>query len=296
MTTLRASPKAIGTDHVEFYRGHGYAILRGAFGADEVAALAAGFDVMKAKGMRHPATFRHGNVSYVIEHDPKIGRILRFMQWPAYGNALFARYRTDPRLLAIVEPLIGNDLKQIINQLIWKEADSARTTYAYHQDCRFRRPRSAYRDLGGSYIQTAIAIDPHRPENGCMRIYPGSHRLGDLGLGLSRGIMEAEYDERSLLAAGLDPAELVDLVLEPGDVALWGPFTVHGSGPNRSAIDRRAYVNGFVTARNCDRGEWAFRGGVPCALSEPVLVQYDDLYTRPEPHYVDGALSAVERK
>jgi hypothetical protein len=44
-----------------------------------------------------------------------------------------------------------------------------------------------------------------------------------------------------------------------------------------------------VIAENCDRGEWAFRDGEPCALGEPVLVHYDELYERPEPHYVDGA-------
>ena len=48
-------------------------------------------------------------------------------------------------------------------------------------------------------------------------------------------------------------------------------------------------MNGYVTAANSDRGEWAFRDGQPCPLGEPVLVQYEDLHTRPEPHYVDGA-------
>jgi len=289
------TPRSIGTDHVACYREHGYAIVRAVFAADEVAALAAGFDAMKAEGLRHPSTFRHGNVMFVIDQDPARGRILRFMQWPAYGNPLFARYRTDPRLRAIVEPLLGRDVKQIINQLIWKAPHSARTTYAYHQDHRFRRPPAAFRNLGTSYVQTAIAIDSHRPENGCLRILPGSHRRGDLRLGLARGVMEGGYDEAALAEAGLDPAVLVDIVLEPGDVALWGPYTVHGSGPNRSAIDRRAYVNGFVAARDCDRGEWAFRDGAPCALGEPVLVQYDDLHTRPEPHYVSGTLFPVDR-
>ena len=44
-----------------------------------------------------------------------------------------------------------------------------------------------------------------------------------------------------------------------------------------------------MIAGNCDRGEWAFDNGQACELGEPVLVQYEDLYKRPEPHYVDGA-------
>jgi hypothetical protein len=62
---------------------------------------------------------------------------------------------------------------------------------------------------------------------------------------------------------------------------------VHGSGPNDSALDRRLYINGYVKAENCDRGEWTFRHGKPVPLGAPVLVHFEDLYAKPEPHYVD---------
>jgi Phytanoyl-CoA dioxygenase (PhyH) len=87
---------------------------------------------------------------------------------------------------------------------------------------------------------------------------------------------------------GLDPADLVDVVLDPGDLVLWHPYTVHGSHPNRSTADRRSYINAYVVARDCDRGAWAFRAGQPCGLGDPVLIQYENLFVRPEPHYVDG--------
>jgi hypothetical protein len=64
---------------------------------------------------------------------------------------------------------------------------------------------------------------------------------------------------------------------------------VHGSGANRAAGARRLYINGYVTAANCDRGEWAFREGRPCRLGAPVLVHYEALHTRPEPHFFDHA-------
>jgi hypothetical protein len=48
------------------------------------------------------------------------------------------------------------------------------------------------------------------------------------------------------------------------------------------------YINGYVTARNAERGAWAFRNGIPCPLGDPVLIHYEDLYDRPEPHYVDA--------
>jgi ectoine hydroxylase-related dioxygenase (phytanoyl-CoA dioxygenase family) len=275
-------------DHVPFYRENGYAVVRNVFAAADIAELSTEFEGMKSEGLKHRASFRHKNVLYVIGEDPRLGRILRFLQWPAYVSDILQDYRVDRRLLEIVEPLIGNHLKQIINQLIWKPPGAEHTSYGFHQDCRFRRPATAYRHLATSYVQTAIAVDPHRPENGCMRVYPRSHTLGDLAIGLEGSVYNAALDENALRKKGLDPEDLVDLVLDPGDVALWNPYTVHGSGPNLSAIDRRSYVNGYVIAQNCDRGEWAFRDGKPCALGEPVLVQYDDLFTRPEPHYVEG--------
>jgi hypothetical protein len=99
--------------------------------------------------------------------------------------------------------------------------------------------------------------------------------------------MDQALSVADLEGLGLDPRQAVSLDLEPGDVALWNLFTLHGSGPNRSPGDRRFYINGYVRAASCDRGEWTFRNGASVPLGEPTLVHYEDLYRRPEPHYVD---------
>ena len=46
--------------------------------------------------------------------------------------------------------------------------------------------------------------------------------------------MGSGVPEDALRRAGLDPADLTDVLLEPGDVAFWSPFLIHGSGRNRS--------------------------------------------------------------
>jgi ectoine hydroxylase-related dioxygenase (phytanoyl-CoA dioxygenase family) len=191
-------------------------------------------------------------------------------------------------LFAILEPLIGRDLKQIINQMHWKPPGAAMTEFGFHQDSRSRRPREAFRDLANSYVQTGIAIDPHTTENGAMVICPGSHRLGELPFDPSKPSMETALDPADLKRLGVDTANTKVLELNPGDLALWHVHTLHGSGPNRSKIDRRLYINGYVIAQNCDRGEWAFEDGVPRLLEgEPVLVHYEDLHRNPGPMYVD---------
>src|SRR5512132_2842430 len=272
--------------HVRDFRRDGYAVVRRVFDPAEITDLAAAFDRIRQDGLDHPKSFRHGNVFFRVAEDRRLGRVLRYVQWPSYFEPMLDRFRKDPRMLSIVEPLLGADLKQIINQLHWKPAGAAMAEFGYHQDICFRRPRSAYRDPAASYVQTRIAVDPHRRENGAMLVYPGSHRMGELPLGEGR-VMNRPLDEEDVRHVGLDPASARVLELEPGDVALWHLYTVHGSGPNRSAMDRRFYINGYVKESMCDRGEWTFRGGEPVALGDPVLMDYEDLFVRPEPHYVD---------
>lgn len=274
-------------DYVAAYHEFGYAVVKGVFGPDDVRELGQAFDRVQAQALSHRGSFRHQNVFFQVTQDRALGRIVRYVQWPSYFDEVLARFRTDRRLLAIVEPLLGTDLKQIINQMHWKPPGAEMAEFGYHQDIRFRRPRSAYRAPEQSYVQTAIAIDPHRRENGAMTLYPGSHKLGELSFPENGRVMDRAKCDADLIALGLDPSNLVDLVLEPGDVAFWNLNTVHGSGPNTSRMDRRVYLNGYVKADACERGEWAFRGGQPCALGAPVLVHYEDLHARPHPHYVD---------
>jgi ectoine hydroxylase-related dioxygenase (phytanoyl-CoA dioxygenase family) len=278
----------MGQDHVGAFRAQGYAVVRGVFRAGEVAELAAAFERVHRRAQALGRSWRDRNTFYRFGDDAAAGRILRYVQWAAWHDETLERVRRDPRMLAMLEPLVGRDLKQIINQMHWKPPGAAMAEFGFHQDSRSRRPRTAYRDLAASYIQTGIAVDPHLAENGAMLVVPGSHRLGELPFDPSRPSMDMALDTADLARLGFDPADAVVLELEPGDVALWTVHTLHGSGPNRSTIDRRFYLNGYVVARNCDRGEWAFRAGVPCPLQgEPTLVHYEELYTKPGPMFVE---------
>ena len=271
----------------EHYRDQGYAVVRGFFTPPEVAVLAQAFERQWRIGMAHRASFRHGNLFYRQGLDVRLGKLLRLVQWPAYVDPALEAVRRDPRWLELLAPLIGTDIKQIINQLHWKPPGASGAEFAFHQDVRFRRPRSAYRDLANSYVQTGIAVDRHLPENGAMRLLPGSQRLGERDVAGAAPVLDQAMAEGRLAALGLDPTRLIDLTLEPGDVALWNLYLIHGSGPNRTRGDRRFYLNGYIRAADCDRGEWAFCGGVPVPLGAPVLVHYEELLTRPEPHYVE---------
>lgn len=269
------------------YKRNGFAIVRGFFSPSEVRTIAAAVDRVHAEGVAHGRSFRHGNLFYnVVPATEDAAPRVRMAQWFAYHQPVLNAARLDTRYVDTLEPLLGHDLKQIINQLHWKEP-GAPSDFAWHQDARFRRPAEAYRNLADSYIQTGLAIDPHTPESGCMRLVPGSHKRGTINLDCSRAVLGSSMEDGALIEAGLSPDAVVDLVLEPGDLALWNPFLVHGSGPNRSNHRRRLYINGYVRAEDCDRGEWAFREGEPVPFGpEPALVHYEQLHERGEPHYL----------
>ncbi|MCJ8156868.1 phytanoyl-CoA dioxygenase family protein [Sphingomonas sp. LaA6.9] len=273
-------------DLVTRYQRDGYAVIRGFFDVDEIAAIGAAIDQLHEEGVRHGRSFRHGNLFYNVTPREDGEPLVRMAQWPSYHIAALNAVRLDPRFARLLQPLLGSNLKQIINQVHWK-APGSLGDFAWHQDSRFRQPQWAYRNLATSYVQTGLAIDPHTPESGCMRFIPASHLRGDLGLDCSTEVLGTAMSDAALKAASLSPADAIDVTLEPGDLALWNPYLVHGSGTNRSGHRRRLYINGYVRAEDCDRGEWAFRDGEPVPLGpEPALVHYEELRERGEPHYV----------
>jgi len=277
---------AFDADLAHYWR-EGYAIVRGFFDPDEIDEIGAALDQLYSEGVAHGRCFRHGNLFYNVAREGAGEPLVRMVQWPSYHQRILNAVRLDPRFVDLLEPLIGRDLKQIINQVHWKPPGSL-GDFAWHQDSRFRRPASAYRNLATAYVQTGLAIDPHTRESGCMRLIPRSHLAGELAIDSSELVLGTAMKDEPLQAVGLSAGDAVELLLEPGDLALWSPYLVHGSGTNSSDHKRRLYINGYVRASDCDRGEWAFRSGAPVPFGpRPALVHYDELEERPEPHYPD---------
>ena len=276
---------ALAYDPADYARD-GYVILRRLFSASEVAEIGKAAEQIHAEAIAHGRSFRHGNLFYNVGSAAGGAPIVRFVQWFAYHQPVLNAVRLDPRFAHQLEPLLGRDLKQIINQLHWK-TPGAPGDFAWHQDSRFRLPTEAYRNLATSYVQTGLAIDPHTPQSGCMKFVRGSHLRGNLDFDTSVEVLGTALRDNVLASVGLSASDIVDVILEPGDVAFWSPYLVHGSGANRSNHMRRLYINGYVRAEDCDRGEWAFRDGKPVPFGpEPALVHYEELRERGEPHYL----------
>ena len=280
---------AMSQGYVDQYWEHGYAVLRGLLPRGALGELQAETRRIYEEGLKHPSTYRDRNLLFEILPESFRGR--RYVlqaHWMAWISPYFEQLRRSEPYRRALTPLLGADIKQVAQQIHWKPPGAERTGFRFHQDLRFRERRDAFRDLMTSYITTGLAIDPATRENGCLRIIPGSHRLGYLGLSDDGPLMKGVTEEPALRAAGLDPETMVDIELEPGDLVMWSLLTVHGSDINRSQKDRAFLLSSYVKAANSDRGEWAFRDGESVALGpEPQLCKYEQLHTRPGPFYSD---------
>ena len=144
----------------------------------------------------------------------------------------------NPDILDMVEQILGPDLILWGSQVFSKPAGDG-MAIPWHQDGQYWPLRPL------KNVTVWVAIDPARVENGCMRVIPGTHRLGllphgatdDPDLALNQGVSE-----------GFDEARAVDVELEPGQVSLHDAMIIHGSNANRSGQRRCGYAIRYMPA------------------------------------------------
>jgi len=149
-------------------------------------------------------------------------------------------------------------------------------------------------EKAAGYIQTGLAVDPMTEENGCLLVVPGSHIDP---VPFDRKVKQTNFGSGAvstdiLSTVGYSENDLLPLRADPGDIALWHVDTIHGSDENHSDVfDRCLFINGYVDARNCMRGQWAFINGKSIPLPPidvPVLIQRGDIFDHLSFEYVDG--------
>ena len=147
---MAATPEIDRPDHVAHYWEHGYAVVRGLFPKDEMRAIQAETHRIYAEGLKHHATWRHQNLLYELLPESFAGqRYMLQAHWVAWISPLFERIRRDPRVLAVMQPLLGADIRQVAQQIHWKPPGANwRSGYRFHQDLRFRDRTDGYQEAG----------------------------------------------------------------------------------------------------------------------------------------------------
>ncbi|MGH6697273.1 phytanoyl-CoA dioxygenase family protein [Sphingopyxis sp.] len=212
------------------FERRGYTIYRDVVDADLIAEASRHVDWLVA---RNPDTRSENLGTRLVGDDP-----------------FWLRLVSDPRLLDIAEQYIGPDIALFASHYISKPAGDGQPVL-WHQD--------------GSYwplepmevISLWLAIDDSTPENGCLRVIPGSQHLGLQDL-------ERRDDVANVLGSGINTSAVdedaaVDVVLRAGDVSIHHPNVIHGSNANTSAYRRCGLTIRYIptTTRIVSEDPWA---------------------------------------
>ena len=131
----------------------------------------------------------------------------------------------NPKILDLVESILGPDFYLWGSQLFSKDPGDAKTT-PWHQNAFFW-PLSPHKS-----VTVWLAFEDSDAENGAMMVVPGTHRAGrieHIETGNTKDVLNMRLEDG---AFDLDAA--IHLELKAGQVSLHDDNIVHGSGPNRS--------------------------------------------------------------
>lgn len=195
-------PKVLTEDQIAFYRDNGYLAPFDGIDASEAGAMCADLHAFeREEGIRASEIVVKGHLCFRRSYE-------------------FSRH---PRILDVVEDLIGPNIYALSSRF-WMKPGRDGSYVSWHQD-------SAYFGLEPNELVTVwLALTDSTPENGCVRVIPGTHR------GKIHSHVET-YDDKNLLARGqsieeIDDSGAVDLVLKAGQFSCHHERIVHGSDAN----------------------------------------------------------------
>jgi 2-aminoethylphosphonate dioxygenase len=209
-------------EQVRAYHDDGYLVLRNVFSKERVASLGEEGDRIAREhaDLIDPRNMRVRFRPHVETGDPVFEVFDPIADLSPHADEV-AR---DTYLLDILHDIYGEPAKLFKEKLIYKQAGAIGATL--HQDW------IGWPGFPETFLTVLVAIDPFTHENGATEVYPGLHKSGYLS---------PKDGQHHLLSEDSLGATPVTLLLEPGDIAIFGCFTPHKSAPNNSQASRRGY-------------------------------------------------------
>ncbi len=253
---------------IESYTNQGFLQLREVFTQEEVVAL--------ATELLRICRFEYGPVAGAAQPRPEDSddALLRRCVAIHFPHKLSRKVHDTalhPTLVGLWTSLLGPNVKCV--QSMFFVRPSGGPGQAWHQD-EFYIPS---RDR--SVTSAWIALDRATPENGCLRVIPGSHKRGIIWPHGPHA--DPRYDPVDSARHPYDERDAVVLSAEPGDVIAFSGHLLHSAGPNSAASGfRRALA--FHAMRAESRVPWMGAelrgpvGGADCR--DFVLVAGEDPY------------------
>lgn len=210
-----------------FFQEHGYYHAKGVFDPAEMAALEADFDrivsQLQATGDRIDATWPGAQTASLARAGD---RILHTHNVQKFSRRWLNAFLQE-RFLAHAKAFLGEDVILHHSKLFQKPSENG-SPFPMHQDWPY------FPTEQDSMIAGIIHVSDADDAMGCLRVYPGSHKLGRIEG--SNGREDNEILERYPIS------EATIVEAERGDVIFFHYFTLHGSMPNRSDRVRKTVL------------------------------------------------------
>ncbi len=145
-----------------------------------------------------------------------------------YHSAAFARLLVDERFTEAASELMETPNVQLHHNKMFIKPPEKGSPFPMHQDAPFF-PHEQH-----SMIAAVFHFDDAPLEKGCIRVVPGSHKLGPLEHE-PEGSWHLPFSEYPLESATPCPAKA-------GDVLFFSYLTIHGSGANTSPEARTTWL------------------------------------------------------
>ena len=209
------------------FQRDGFYIARGVFNAAEIGELETEFDRIVAQ---LTSSGEDINATWTGPEMEKMGAeklvVLHTHNVQQY-SAAWLRAFLHPKFLEATTSILGPDVLLHHSKLFQKPSETG-APFPMHQDWTY------FPSVKDSMIAAIIHVSRATDEMGCLRVYPGSHRLG-------RVADSSSHVPSDVLAA--HPLEgATPLEAEPGDIVFFHYFTLHGSLPNRSDEVRKTVL------------------------------------------------------
>lgn len=219
----------------------GYLMVDGAVTAAHLGALRRQLDGWVEESRGHEANWGE-TVDSLPRFDLEDGHTaaaprLRRVNNPAEVSETYYEATFDSPMTDMVADLIGPDVKFHHGKMNSKQPRTD-SRVGLHQDFSYT-PHS-----NDDIVTALLLLDDLTPENGPLRVAPGSHREGQRSLwhdGVFTGQVGADD------GAALEP-RLVSLTGNAGDVCLMHTSLVHGSLANGSDDRRALYISVYTAA------------------------------------------------
>jgi phytanoyl-CoA hydroxylase len=234
------------TEQIDSFHASGYLIMRGVIRGEELAMLQRAADGVQAEGI---ARIDPENHRYAPGPDGREVYWRSERMWER--EDIWQAVAVNPGLLENIGQCVGQPFFPWNDSLVVKLAYSG-AEVKWHQDPPYSDParRSTYPVPN---FTTDVYLDHSGPDNGCVYAIPGRHLEGHVDIaGLSPEQLVGEYGA-------------VPLEMEAGDVLFHCLSTPHGSGPNRSPIQRRIFYMHYLADEVCRDGY----GSAPWGAEKP---------------------------